>query len=131
MEDIEKLIGTNVTLYGHSITRAHAANRPSKVTIVPAAAPLAWVPAQGTEQEDDKFNFHGLGQWIPSREEVSGVHTCKMTGLVRPVFEVTAIPKPPETNAWNIQPTSGAGKNPLHILTIKRLSLKAGHFMAF
>ena len=126
LEDIEKDLGHPVNLYAHAITRPSGPK--GKVHIQPATTAVCWVPAHGDDRADATFSPESLGQWVPSGEEVVG-KSLQLSGLLRPVFEVTAAPGETETT-WTLQPPSGSGRNPLHLCLIKNTTIKGGHFVA-
>jgi len=137
MEAIEKELGNNVTLYGHSITRPTGTT--AKVTIVPAATPVVWCPAR-TEAElvVDRFCSNVLGQFIPSREIPHTSNQTKSTGLVRTVFTVAASDRASGSagltgdvsgTAWSLQPLSTPES--VHFILTKKLEIQAGEFVAF
>ena len=84
LSDIERELGHNLTLYGHSITRGGA-----KVSITPSQSPVVWVPAApavgGSGSGIADFSASTLGQYVRAHEDTSGVPKCK--GLCRPIFE--------------------------------------------
>ena len=131
LDAIEKVLGNNVSLYGHSITRN--GNDRSKVNVNPSATAVVWQPRQGPEQVDDKFSWETVGQWLPSMEESALGSSPKCTGLIRPVFEVVAT-KPPQQGAsavaWNVEPASGTKYNPLILLTCQKIELMPGQYVA-
>jgi len=129
MEDIEKEVGSNISLYGHSITRGGA----SKVTITPSPAPIAFVP--NPNEDPSTFSFKLLGPWLPSLENTTGT-TLKLDGLVRPVFEVTAVSPTAGGVAGSsssgplVKPVNVSNRNCLHFFTCKKIDLPANGWIA-
>ena len=120
--DIEKELGNNLTLYGHSITRGG-----NKVTITPAPSPVVWVPTLGEQAAVGAFTPDNLGQFVRSYEDVSGA-TPKCTGLHRPVFEVRPAQTAGSTSAYVLQPTS-ATRNPVWLFTKQKVEIPAGGYV--
>ena len=133
LDAIEKVLGNNVTLYAHGITRGGK----TKVTITPAATPVAWIPNFGDAKKEDAFGWKNLGQWLPSLETEASSGGGKFLGYHRPVFEVQGTQKPPpagqaagSTSSWSLQPNPAPGANALHIFTSKKLEMAAHEYMA-
>ena len=125
LDEIEKEMGNLLTLYAHGITRGHG----NKVTITPSPTPVVWVC---TGEATSEFSTDNLGPYIPSREDVSGA-VPKLTGFVRPVFEV--IPTQPQQVTTGtagvstvLQPNMKS-KTCLTLYTIEKLELKAKQYM--
>ena len=123
LDEIEKEMGQLLTLYAHGITRGNG----NKVTVTPSPTPVAWVC---TVEATSAFSTDNLGPYIPSREDVSGA-VPKLTGLVRPVFEVMPTQKVTTGTAGVstvLQPNMNS-KTCLTLYTIKKLELKAKQYM--
>ena len=129
LEDIEKEVGNNISLYGHSITRGGA----SKVTITPAPGPIAFVP--NPNEDPSTFSYKLLGAWLPSLENTTGT-TVKLDGLVRPVFEVTAVSPTAGGIAGSassgplVKPVNVSTRNCMHFFTCKKIDLPADGWIA-
>ena len=134
LDVIEKELGNNVTLYGHSITRPAAGAAPTaKVTITPASTPVVWCPARSEEGlAFGNFSSDMLGQFVPSREVPHGTNQTKSAGLLRAVFSVVAASRGSSDSsaaagtAWSLEPT----KDVLLAVT-KKLEIAAQRFVAF
>ena len=131
MAEIEKELGNNLTLYGHSVTRGG-----NRVTITPSPSPLVWAPTLGENAELASFSANTLGQFLKSYEDTTGAAPrCK--GLHRPVFEVRpAAPSLPagaavgagSSNQYVLQP-GGANRNPVWLFTTTKITLPAGSYI--
>ena len=64
MEEIEKEVGSQVSLYGHAVTRGSGK---TKVTITPATAHVVYVPTRNANPEN--ISHKVLGSWLPSQEK--------------------------------------------------------------
>ena len=123
LSDVEKELGNNLTLYGHSITRGGA-----KVTITPSPSPVVWVPAapavggSGTGVAD--FSASTLGQYVRAHEDTSGVPKC--TGLARPVFECKVNQSTGAGAGYGLVPGAPTGKSALWLFSTKRIEVPAG-----
>ena len=131
MEDIEKDIGANASLYSHSITRGGS----SKVTITPSVAPIVFVP--NASADPSTFSHKSLGPWMPSQENTSGT-TLKIMGLARPVFEVTSISASLTAGASSsstssgplVKPVNVPNRNCVHFFTSSKIELPAHGWIA-
>ena len=122
LSDIEKELGHNLTLYGHSITRGG-----TKVAITPSQSPVVWVPAApalgGSGSGIADFSASTLGQYVRAHEDTSGVPKCK--GLCRPIFEH-------KTNSssgaagFHLETGAPTGKSALWLFAAKKIEVPAG-----
>ena len=128
LSDIEKIIGNNLTLYGHSITRGG-----TKVTITPSTSPVVWVPqapAVGGESSSDPpdFSAETLGAFLPSHDDTSGVP--KYAGMVRSVFETKAKAGGGSGGGgYALLPGAPPGFSPLWIALLKKVEVPANSFV--
>jgi len=129
MEDIEKDIGINTSLYGHSITRGGAL----KVTITPSPRLIVFV--SNMNPDPSTFSWKALGAWLPSLENTTGT-TLKLEGLVRPVFEVTSGANNTSGVAGSsnsgsiVKPMNVTNRNCIHFFTCKKIELAAKAWIA-
>ena len=126
LSDIETVMGNNLTLYGHAITRGG-----TRVTITPSHSPVVWVPhapAVGGESSPapPDFSADTLGAFLPSHDNTTGVP--KYAGMVRGVFEMKAKAGG-SSGAYAIEPGAPPGFGPLWIALLKKIEAPANSFV--
>lgn len=132
LEDIEKELGCQVSLYGHSVTRGSGK---TKVTITPAAAAVVYVPTPDSSPEN--FSHKVLGSWLPCQEEAVIATTLQVHGYARPVFEVISATATPAAAASSslqaskvIKPINMTGRSSMHLFTSRNIDMPANGWFA-
>ena len=87
----------------------------------------------GPGAADEAFSPNNAGQWLPPHEDMSGP-APKLTGLVRPVFEVKPKPISPAAGAqgpcFHLEPILVPGRSAVRLLTVKKIVIPPMSFVA-